>query len=77
MIRKFTNEELYNLPWRPSDDQVLAAARILDRELRFHGHLDQGPTYEEMITCDPIGASEWGGMIERMLMAAHLASNNE
>lgn len=68
MIRKFTNKELYDMGWRPTDDQVLAAAQILDRELP-----SPYPTYEEMLTSDPIGASEYGGTIERMLMAAHKA----
>jgi hypothetical protein len=48
-------------------EQILAAARVLDRELRGHGHLVQYPTYEEMLANDPIGAEEWGGTIERML----------
>lgn len=72
MIRNYTHQELYAMTWRPTDDQVLAAARILDREFP-----SQYPTYEEMLTSDPIGASEYGGTIERMLMAAHLAGNNE
>ena len=68
MIRKFTNKELYDMGWRPTDDQILAAARILDRESP-----SPYPSYEEMLTSDPIGASEYGGTIERMLMAAHKA----
>lgn len=71
MIKKFTNDELYGMGWRPTEDQILAAARILDRELP-----SPYPTYEEMLTCDPIGASEYGGTIERMLMAAHLAGKD-
>lgn len=59
----------------PSDEAVRVAAKILDDDLRFHGLLREFPTYEEMLEDDPIGASEWGGVIERMLVAAHEAEN--
>ncbi|MCK9532496.1 MAG: hypothetical protein M0R77_18445 [Gammaproteobacteria bacterium] len=77
MIEKYTDTDLYSQEWRPSDDQILAAARVIDSDLRFYGLLREYPTYEEMLISDPIGASEWGGTIERMLLAAHKAQNDD
>lgn len=57
--------------YQPTAQQILVAARILDSEMRFHGHLVEYPTYEEMLITDPIGAEEYGDMIARMLYAAH------
>jgi hypothetical protein len=59
--------------YRPSDEAILAASKVIENSLRFHGHFKGLPTYEEMLVSDPIGASEWGGVIERALMAAHEA----
>jgi hypothetical protein len=53
---------------RPSDAEVDASARILEREGNFHGWFPKGiPSYDD---AGPIERSEFGGGVERILMAA-------
>ena len=58
---------------RSSVDEVQAAARVLDREGRFHGWWPQATAaYDEL---DPIGKDEFEAIVERMLMAATRTRN--
>lgn len=58
-------------PARPSDDEIDAAARTLEADARFYRWWPAaGKSYDEL---DPIGKSEFGGTVERMLMAASMA----
>lgn len=58
---------------RPSDGEVDAAARILYCAGRHHGWFPEGSAeYDAM---DPISKSEFGGLVEEMLMAAAAARN--
>jgi 3-dehydro-4-phosphotetronate decarboxylase len=56
---------------RPTDDEIEAAARVLYKEGSFH---HWWPTfkesYDEFAASDPIGLSEFGGIVERILLAA-------
>jgi 3-dehydro-4-phosphotetronate decarboxylase len=62
---------------RPTDHEIEAAARVLYEEGRFH---HWWPTitksYDEFAGTDPIGISEFGGIVERILMAASKARLN-
>ena len=56
--------------YHPTDAEVDAAARVLDEAGRFHGWWPKTVRrYDEL---DPIGKSEFGGLVERMLIAAAL-----
>lgn len=51
-----------------TDAEIDAAARVLDAVGRKHGWWDaRTPKYDDL---DPIGKSEFGGIIEAMLRAA-------
>lgn len=53
---------------RPTDDEITAAARVLDRAGRFHRWWPEtSPAYE---TLDPIGKNEFEAIVEQMLIAA-------
>jgi hypothetical protein len=58
-------------PPLPTMNEVEAAARILDREGRFHNwwplHLKP---YDELSTVDPIAKEEFDGIVYRILLAA-------
>jgi 3-dehydro-4-phosphotetronate decarboxylase len=59
---------------RPTDHEIEAAARVLFEEGRLH---HWWPTitksYDEFAAADPIGLSEFGGIVERILLAASRA----
>lgn len=62
------------LAYRPSEEAIRAAGRILDKAGRFHGWFPKGlPTWEETEATDPIGYREFAGLIQQMLDAAHAA----
>ena len=66
-------ENIFNQA-RPTDSEVEAAARVLDKEARFHGWWPAtAKTYDEIAATDPIGKSEFEGLVERMLIAASQA----
>jgi 3-dehydro-4-phosphotetronate decarboxylase len=54
----------------PSDAEIEAAARVLDREGRFHHWWPDHLRYD---TLDPIGKEEFDAIVERILMAATCA----
>jgi hypothetical protein len=57
---------------QPSQAEIDAAAGILDEAGRHHGWWPSTlPRYADM---DPIGKSEFGGIVEKMLMAAAKAA---
>ena len=59
---------------RPTDLEIEAAARVLYAEGRFHHWWPaNAKSYDEFATADPIGMSEFGGIVERVLMAAFRA----
>ena len=53
-----------------TDAEIEAAARVLYTEGRENGWFKGSPTYDEMANNDPIGKSEFDGIVERMLRAA-------
>jgi 3-dehydro-4-phosphotetronate decarboxylase len=56
---------------RPTHSELEAAARVLDKEARLHGWWPATTkSYDEIAATDPIGKSEFEGLVERMLMAA-------
>lgn len=56
---------------RPTDAEVEAAARVLDRAGHHHHWWDKSmKTYEEFVKTDPIAKSEFEGIVEQMLIAA-------
>ncbi|HEV2674247.1 MAG TPA: hypothetical protein VGV37_06865 [Aliidongia sp.] len=58
---------------RSSVDEVQAAARVLDRDGRFHGWWPKTTAaYDDL---DPIGKDEFESVVERMLMAAARTRN--
>ena len=60
---------------RPSDGEIDAAARILEREgLHHHWFPASGPRYDDM---GPIEKSEFDGIVEQMLMAAAVVRNSQ
>jgi 3-dehydro-4-phosphotetronate decarboxylase len=61
-------------PARPTDDEIDAAAHALDADGRFHHWwpADSKP-YDQL---DPIGKREFGGIVERILMAASKTRRN-
>jgi len=59
------------MPARPSLEEIEAAARVLDRAGRSYRWWNPELTaYEELAAKDPIGKSEFDGIVEQMLMAA-------
>lgn len=53
---------------RPTDQEVEAAARVLDKAGRFHRWWPEtAPDYDKL---DPIGRNEFEAIVEQMLMAA-------
>ena len=60
--------------WRPSLEEVEAAARVL-HEAGSHHHWwkPYSKSYDEMNAIDPVAKSEFDGIVEQMLMAARKA----
>ena len=58
-------------PARPTIDEVEAAARVLFKEGQFH-HWWRNLS-DELAATDPIGKSEFDGIVERVLIAASKA----
>ena len=59
---------------RPTTKEIEAAARVLYNEGCLHHWWPQSTkSYDEFAASDPIGLSEFGGIAERMLMAANEA----
>jgi hypothetical protein len=62
---------------RPTDREIEAAARVLYEEGRFHHWWPvNNKSYDEFAAADPIGLSELGGLVERILNAASKAKQN-
>jgi len=56
---------------RPTDAEIEAAARILDKAGRHHHWWPAtGKTYDEIAKTDSIGKSDFEGIVEQMLLAA-------
>jgi hypothetical protein len=56
---------------QPTDDEIEAAARVLYEEGCFHHWWPKTTkSYDEFAASDPIGLTEFGGIVERMLIAA-------
>ena len=63
---------------RPTDAEVEAAARVLDKAGRHHHWWPEtNRPYDEFAKTDPIAKSEFEGLVEQMLMAASEAKRNE
>jgi len=59
------------------DSEIEAAARVLYDEGRFHHWWPANTkSYDEFVATDPIGISEFGGIVERILIAASEAKLN-
>lgn len=60
---------------RPLLEEVEAAARVLHQEGLRHGWWGKyRKSYDELAATDPIGKSEFDGLVERMLRAAAMAT---
>ncbi|MHC2257646.1 hypothetical protein ACVILK_007338 [Bradyrhizobium embrapense] len=56
---------------RPTLVEIEAAARALDKAGRhFHWWPTTGKSYDELAATDPVGKSEFDGIVEQMLIAA-------
>jgi hypothetical protein len=73
-LQRPPEEKKMTEPALPTTNEVEAAARILDREGRFHNwwplHLKP---YDELSTVDPIAKEEFDGIVYRILLAASQA----
>ena len=66
------------MAWRPTLEQVEAAARVLDKAAsHHHWWKPYERTYDEMAATDPIAKSEFDGIVEQMLLAAHKAQASD
>lgn len=62
----------------PMAKAVEAAARVLHQEALRHGWWGQyKKSYDELAATDPIGKSEFDGLVERMLIAARQAETRD
>jgi hypothetical protein len=62
---------------RPTDHEIDAAARVLYEEACLHRWWPTNTkSYDEFAVTDAIGMSEFGGTVERILMAASRARPN-
>jgi hypothetical protein len=62
---------------RPTDAEVKAAARVLDKAGRHHHWWPKTiRPYDEFAKTDPIAKREFEGLVEQMLMAASAAKRN-
>ena len=62
---------------RPTDAEVEAAARVLDKTGRHHHWWPKtAKPYDEFAATDPIAKSEFEGIVEQMLMAASKAKRD-
>jgi hypothetical protein len=62
------------MAWRPSSKEIEAAARVLYQAGSYHRWWKPYfKSYDEMIATDPVSKSEFEGIVERMLLAAHEA----
>ena len=59
--------------WRPSMEEVEAAARVLHEAGSHHHWWPCSKSYNEMNATDPVAKSEFDGIVEQMLMAARKA----
>jgi hypothetical protein len=60
--------------WRPSSEEVEAAARVLHKAgNHYHWWKPYSKSYDEIAATDTIAKSEFDGIVEQMLMAAHEA----
>ena len=57
-------------PARPTNEEVEAAARLLYQEGCFYHWWPNAKSYDEFVSSDPVGLSEFMGTVERMLIAA-------
>jgi hypothetical protein len=63
-----------NKPNRPTIEEIEAAARVLDREGRFYNWWPSDTkSYDQLGATDPLGKSEFDGIVERILTAAFRA----
>jgi len=64
-------------PALPTDHEIEAAARALYAEGLFHHWWPTNTkSYEEFAATDPVGMSEFGGIVERILVATAKARLN-
>ena len=64
-------------PVRPTIHEVEAAARALFKAGQFrHWWPEFTKTYDELASTDPIGKSEFDGIVEQVLIAASEARSN-
>jgi hypothetical protein len=62
---------------RLTDDEIDAAARVLyEAGCLHHWWPKTASSYDEFTVADPIGADEFGGIVERILLAAARARSN-
>jgi hypothetical protein len=73
----FARENEISEATRPTGSEIEAAIRVLYEEGRFHHWWPTNTKpYDEFAATDPIGMSEFGGIAERILMAASRARLN-
>jgi hypothetical protein len=64
-------------PVRPTIHEVEAAARALFKAGQFHHWWPEfADSYDELAANDPIGRSEFDGIVEQVLIAASEARSN-